>query len=185
LVNLLLLELDRWPSTSLLIAATNYPDLLDRALWRRFDSVIEFPLPDEGMRMRIIEECLGRHGRVVDPHSVSLAARLTRNASGSDLALCVRSAVKEAVLGNIPLDGALRRSATMSLVRSAARGDEVSRTLFCRIAHSDLGLTHREIAAMLGVSHVTVGNIIKNRSAAEGTTKRARRIPTAPSSKGQ
>ena len=30
---------------SLLVAATNHPQLLDRALFRRFDVVIEYPLP--------------------------------------------------------------------------------------------------------------------------------------------
>ena len=30
----------------LLIAATNHPQLLDYAAWRRFDKVLNFPLPD-------------------------------------------------------------------------------------------------------------------------------------------
>lgn len=34
-------------SDSLLIAATNHRDLLDRALFRRFDDVIEYPLPSD------------------------------------------------------------------------------------------------------------------------------------------
>lgn len=34
-------------SDSLLIAATNHPELLDRALFRRFDDVIEYQLPDK------------------------------------------------------------------------------------------------------------------------------------------
>ena len=37
LVTVLLQEVDDWPSTSLLIAATNHGDLLDPAVWRRFD----------------------------------------------------------------------------------------------------------------------------------------------------
>lgn len=34
-------------SDSLLIAATNHPELLDRALFRRFDDVIEYQLPEQ------------------------------------------------------------------------------------------------------------------------------------------
>jgi len=30
---------------SLLVAATNHPDLLDQAMFRRFEAVIEYPLP--------------------------------------------------------------------------------------------------------------------------------------------
>lgn len=32
---------------SLLMAATNHSGLLDRAMFRRFDDIIEFDLPDE------------------------------------------------------------------------------------------------------------------------------------------
>ncbi len=45
LVTVLLQEIDAWPDGSLMIAATNHPDLLDPAIWRRFDSIIEFPAP--------------------------------------------------------------------------------------------------------------------------------------------
>lgn len=182
IVNMLLLELDRWPSTSLLIAATNHPELLDRALWRRFDVVIEIPLPDEEMRRRIIDDCLARHGRAVDPTVVSMVARLTRNASGSDLALSVRAAVRESVLGDVPLDEALRRNAILGFARSGARGDDASRALFCQLAHDELKLTHREIGALLGVSHVTVGKVLKKGS--KGTAKRRGRSATSTSGEG-
>jgi SpoVK/Ycf46/Vps4 family AAA+-type ATPase len=46
LVTVLLQEIDDWPSTGLLIAATNHPNLLDPAIWRRFELKIEFPLPN-------------------------------------------------------------------------------------------------------------------------------------------
>lgn len=45
LVTVLLQEIDLWGSNNLLIAATNHAGLLDPAVWRRFDSNIEFPVP--------------------------------------------------------------------------------------------------------------------------------------------
>lgn len=45
LVTVLLQEIDDWPPSGLLIAATNHPDLLDPAVWRRFEMVIEFENP--------------------------------------------------------------------------------------------------------------------------------------------
>lgn len=45
LVTVILQEVDEWPSAGLLLAATNHPELIDPALWRRFDLVIEFKLP--------------------------------------------------------------------------------------------------------------------------------------------
>ena len=45
LVTVLLQQLDDWPSAGLLIAATNHADLLDPAVWRRFEELVEFDVP--------------------------------------------------------------------------------------------------------------------------------------------
>lgn len=46
-VNALLVMLDTFAGAEgLLIAATNFPKSLDSALWRRFDVIADFPLPD-------------------------------------------------------------------------------------------------------------------------------------------
>jgi len=47
LVTVLLQEIDSWPEGALLLAATNHSDLLDPAVWRRFELVVHFPDPDE------------------------------------------------------------------------------------------------------------------------------------------
>ncbi|MBK9104070.1 MAG: AAA family ATPase [Saprospiraceae bacterium] len=45
LVTVLLQEIDDWPPTGLLIAATNHPGLLDPAIWRRFEIILNFEAP--------------------------------------------------------------------------------------------------------------------------------------------
>jgi len=45
LVTVILQEVDAWPASGLLLAATNHPELIDFALWRRFDLTIEFKTP--------------------------------------------------------------------------------------------------------------------------------------------
>ncbi|MDL2196698.1 AAA family ATPase [Shewanella algae] len=49
LVTVLLQTIDEWPSSSLLIAATNHGELLDPAIWRRFDMEITFSMPSRSM----------------------------------------------------------------------------------------------------------------------------------------
>ncbi|MDP8975654.1 MAG: ATP-binding protein [Actinomycetota bacterium] len=44
-VNAFLQMLDAYDGASLILAATNHEQLLDPAMWRRFDDVIEFPQP--------------------------------------------------------------------------------------------------------------------------------------------
>jgi len=79
----------------LLIAATNHPQLLDYAAWRRFDKVLKFPLPDGEMRRKILDKVLARIDADVDTREL---AELTEGYSGSDLRLVIREAVLNALL---------------------------------------------------------------------------------------
>lgn len=56
LVTVILQSVDEWPTDRLLLAATNHPELLDPAVWRRFDRVVEFPLPTFEERFSFIDQ---------------------------------------------------------------------------------------------------------------------------------
>jgi ATP-dependent 26S proteasome regulatory subunit len=79
----------------LLIGATNHPDELDAAAWRRFDEIVNFPKPDAGMRADILE-IVTREMDIVD-FSPSDLADITEGLTGSDLRLVLREAVLEAL----------------------------------------------------------------------------------------
>lgn len=59
LVTVLLQEIDAWPEGALLVAATNHGNLLDPAVWRRFELVVDFPLPDSEALKAGIRSFLG------------------------------------------------------------------------------------------------------------------------------
>ena len=46
-VSFLLMQLDQLPSYVVIIAATNHAELLDRAVWRRFQIRLDFPMPSQ------------------------------------------------------------------------------------------------------------------------------------------
>jgi len=71
----------------LLIGATNHPQLLDEAAWRRFDEVVEFSLPDQKMREEIIEKVMSSMQCSCDIRE--LAAE-TEGFSGADLRLMIK-----------------------------------------------------------------------------------------------
>jgi SpoVK/Ycf46/Vps4 family AAA+-type ATPase len=54
-VNSLLQVMDNFKGRSLLIAATNYEESLDRAVWRRFDEIIRFDRPTEDELVSLIK----------------------------------------------------------------------------------------------------------------------------------
>lgn len=54
-VNSLIQNIDVFDPESILIAATNHPQLLDPAIWRTFDTKLQLPVPDESIREKLIK----------------------------------------------------------------------------------------------------------------------------------
>jgi Cdc6-like AAA superfamily ATPase len=59
-VNSLLQNMDEFVKTGILIAATNHQDLLDKAIWRRFDTIVEVGKPDSEEIRQLIALYLSR-----------------------------------------------------------------------------------------------------------------------------
>lgn len=53
-VNSLIQNIDSFAPESILIAATNHPQLLDSAVWRRFDMKLELEVPEDNVREKLI-----------------------------------------------------------------------------------------------------------------------------------
>ena len=54
-VSSLLLSIDELPSHVVVVGATNHPEILDRAAWRRFELRLELPCPDLRGRVAYLE----------------------------------------------------------------------------------------------------------------------------------
>jgi ATPase family associated with various cellular activities (AAA) len=57
-VNTLLQLMDAFRGESLLIAATNHETLLDKGVWRRFEAVVQFPVPTPQDRVLLLRQFL-------------------------------------------------------------------------------------------------------------------------------
>jgi ATP-dependent 26S proteasome regulatory subunit len=82
----------------LLIGATNHPDQLDAAAWRRFDEIVNFPKPDRNMRADILRIVTRRMD--VEDFEPDELAEATEGLTGSDLRLVLREAVLDALTEN-------------------------------------------------------------------------------------
>ncbi|HOS81268.1 MAG TPA: ATP-binding protein [Methanolinea sp.] len=79
----------------LLIGATNHPQLLDGAAWRRFDEVVEFGLPDRDMRLAILRKIAAGIRCSCDFPDLADA---TDGFSGADLRIMVKEAILSALM---------------------------------------------------------------------------------------
>lgn len=57
-VNAVLQQIDAYTGPSLIVAATNHSQVLDTALWRRFDAVVEFGLPTVEESAAVVQQIL-------------------------------------------------------------------------------------------------------------------------------
>ena len=85
-------------SDSLIVAATNHPELLDKALYRRFDDVIEYLLPNDEIAQRILENRLAlfKTAGIDWPTAVAAGAGLSQ----AEFALAAEDAAKQALLAD-------------------------------------------------------------------------------------
>jgi SpoVK/Ycf46/Vps4 family AAA+-type ATPase len=58
ILNSFLMMLEESKSSSLILAATNHPEILDTALYRRFDDVLTYEMPDERHIVTILKDML-------------------------------------------------------------------------------------------------------------------------------
>jgi SpoVK/Ycf46/Vps4 family AAA+-type ATPase len=105
-VNSLLKNIDKInlvKNNVLLIGATNHPQLLDEAAWRRFDEVVEFSLPNEEMRKNILMKVTSSLPCKLDYQQL---ASQTDGFSGSDLRMLVKEAILSSLMENRKTIGA-------------------------------------------------------------------------------
>lgn len=75
-VSSLLMQVDELPSYTVVIAATNHAELLDRAVWRRFQLRLELPMPTPRELAIFIERFLNRFDEPKGIDSKMLALKL-------------------------------------------------------------------------------------------------------------
>ena len=152
LVTVILQEVDQWPNTGLLLAATNHPEIVDPALWRRFDAILEFTPPDEVTTALAIERYLGPDAESFRDWVLQLTAGL-RGKSLSDV---------ERTVNGLRRSNALHQKPASELVEEAigeAKAVELTKAqrmeLAIRLAKA-AQLTHQEISRLTGVARDTI-----------------------------
>ena len=110
---------------SLIVGATNHPELLDRALIRRFDTVLPFELPSDDAMKRVLSSALRplKHGRLDWKKILDAGQGLSQ----AELSKAAEDAVKAAILderNSITTDQLLRRLSERRAMQEAFKNSE-------------------------------------------------------------
>lgn len=149
LVTVLLQEIDNWPTSGLLIAATNHHDLLDPAVWRRFDLIVSFPMPTDADVRRAVQVYLGSSAD--NRQWVDILSHVFGGNSYADIERELKRIRRQAIVLKEPLENRLK-----ALVAERVQG--LRRHERARIALSlmEAGLSQREAHHWTGVSRDTI-----------------------------
>ncbi len=161
-VNSFIQNLDALGSQSIVLAATNHAELLDRAIWRRFSYRLELSLPSLGERAALWEGSLSPIH--CPPRDMRLLADLSDGFSGSDIhEACLRLHRTRITTGQNP-----GLPEILSVLRNFASGEGVERKFLAQLASAspqDLAralrarnaklYSHAALGAVLGISKAT------------------------------
>ncbi|EGQ7762835.1 ATP-binding protein [Vibrio vulnificus] len=147
LVTVLLQTLDDWPATSLLIGATNHPELLDPAIWRRFNEKITFELPND---LQIEHYLLALTKNV----KVTKLYAFFRGQSYSDIKTTIDKSKKYCVINDVDMVEHLLNTYVCSDTKSSLSKEELKN--IAKYLVLEVGVSQRKAASLLGLSRPTV-----------------------------
>lgn len=150
IVNVLLKELDNWPSYSIIIAATNHPQILDKAIWRRFDLILNLDLPNDELKKQLLRKYLPEN---ISDYKIKIISTFLKNVSPADIEKYGKKIKRKSIINDIsPLDIAMDELPNYIDTNSSNIGE------LCRLAKKTFGnkITIREIANLVGKTPSTV-----------------------------
>lgn len=85
LVNVLLKEIENYSTSGMIIAATNHPELLDKAIWRRFDRILTVPMPEAPEREKLLYRHLDSYANLTGKTTIDYIVSHTHNVNAADI----------------------------------------------------------------------------------------------------
>lgn len=154
LVNVLLQEIDDWPASGLLLAATNHPDLLDPAIWRRFEMILNFGLPDRGSSEEQIKRLLSAYTKNFGKYA-KILSYVFSGLSFSDIERQINQAKRDSAISGLTMDEALERS-----IKKNPTLSKVDKLQLASILVKELKISQRQARELTGLSRDTIRNHI-------------------------
>lgn len=164
LVTVLIQQIDDWPSSGLLLAATNHPDLLDPAIWRRFEMTVEFPLPGQMAIAQFVGAMLSSYLPTAIDWGKVLSVAM-HGSSFSDIERNLIAARRAAALAGTPLEEKL-----VDLIRADQLSKNERISLAATLVDQKL-VSQRKAQELTGVARDTIRTRTRNKATDNGIDK--------------
>lgn len=150
LVTVLLQEIDDWPEGGLLVAASNHHELLDPAVWRRFESRIDFPLPEGDAVAQAVRLFMDHESELPGVWLKTLAQMMSGH-SYSDIERELKALRRQSVLRDTPIEELLPLVIANHMHgHTKSEQKEIAHGLF------QAGLSQRAVSELTGLSRDTL-----------------------------
>ncbi|MBC1466005.1 ATP-binding protein [Listeria welshimeri] len=158
-VNSLLQNIDSFDDNSILIAATNHPQLLDEAVWRRFDKVIKLNLPESEQRKELIEEFseVLATNYANETKKINQLVRLMTDYSPSTIKSIINTSAKKSIING---QSELKYSQIVYEIFIREHPSEVSEEELINYLNKN-GVSQREITEVFGFPARKVRSLLK------------------------
>jgi SpoVK/Ycf46/Vps4 family AAA+-type ATPase len=167
-VNSLLQNIDSMSKDSLLLAATNHEQLLDSAVWRRFDYKIQIELPDRSAIIEMLDLFLSDKSVLQNKEKQEIATIFV-GLSGADIEEILKKAIRNSIINgkNLTKKDIYKEFFSAKNIISHDMTDERSiiweRARYLR-ACDKKRFSYSAIAEILGVSKTMVSGLIRKES---------------------
>lgn len=159
LVNVLLKELEDCPVSCVIIGATNHPELLDKAIWRRFDRNICVPMPESEQRKDLIIRGLGRKALELENVVIQMLVDGTDSLSAADICKMCEHIKRRTIL--YPKE-TLVMSALTEYCEYAVLNTKEQKVKLCKaLKNNGKKITVKKISEITGISRSSVDRYLK------------------------
>lgn len=165
LVNVLLKEIENYPSSGVIIAATNHPELLDKAIWRRFDRTIEIPMPDSTERKKLLYRHLENYDKAIGENTIDYIVSHSQSINAADICKLCEHIKRQMILNpnKSPRIVALAELFKISDYDSKAQKEQICR----EIKREFPIMTQRDISQITSIPLSTVSRYLSKEKEGE------------------
>jgi hypothetical protein len=174
-VNSLLQNLDDRANIGITVAITNHHELLDNAVWRRFENQIELGMPESEVRSAILRRAL--KPLPIDANLLSLIVYVTEGRSAADL-LRMTNAIKRlvALSGKEPTaqvqfelfrEAVAREPSMRSHHRASMLANDLGQFVTAAMSDPAFGLKQKPLGTLLAVNQATISRWMNRSGAAQ------------------